>query len=241
MGQFTTAFPGYFGGRPLSAEGLSRPTADSVSRPGGRLVSGATNATASKRPSNKLPPFAFRHGFWHITAPAEACGGSSRFYPPDCYQLSQAGTSSLLRIHLPPRTASIRPWVPPCARSYSESDRANSETIRGFPSYLWLPVNDAILNHATGLIRYWALRYLARLPTRSAESGSLALCAVHFLSLPSDPAVTSNALAIRIVFPLIGVTPVSFNRPGLPATLGEPKNRRPFFLMAAVSNIFFAD
>jgi hypothetical protein len=84
-------------------------------------------------------------------------------------------------------------------------------------------VNDAILNHDTGLIRYWASRYLARLPTRSAESGSLALCAVHFLSLPSDPAVTSNALAIRIVFPLIGVTPVSYNRPGLPATLGKPR------------------
>ena len=86
-------------------------------------------------------------------------------------------------------------------------------------------MNNSILNHDTGLIRYWALRYLARLPTRSAESGSLTLCAVHFLSLPSDPAVTSNALAIRIVFPLIGVTPVSYNRPGLPATLGKPKNR----------------
>jgi hypothetical protein len=32
---------------------------------------------------------------------------SSRFSPPDCYQLSQAGTSSLLRIHLPPCTASF--------------------------------------------------------------------------------------------------------------------------------------
>jgi len=156
-----------------------------------------------------------------MTTPVDFCDGASRFYPPDCYQLSQAGTSSRLRIHLPPRTASIRPRVASCANSYSTTDRSGSETIRGFPSYLWIPVNDAILNHATGLIRYWALRYLARLPTRSAESGLLAPCAVHFLSLPSDPAVTSNALAIRIVFPLIGVTPVSFNRPGLPATLGK--------------------
>jgi hypothetical protein len=62
-------------------------------------------------------------------------------------------------------------------------------------------------------IRYRASRYVARLPTRSAESGSLALCAAYFLSLPSDPAVTSNALAIRIDFPLVGATPVSFNRP----------------------------
>ncbi|MEZ4601689.1 MAG: hypothetical protein R2940_18010 [Syntrophotaleaceae bacterium] len=85
----------------------------------------------------------------------------------------------------------------------------------------------AILNHATGLTRYRASRYLRRLPTRSAESGSLALCADHFLSLPSDPAVASNALAIRIVFPLVGVTPVSFNRPGLPASLGKLKNKAP--------------
>jgi len=103
------------------------------------------------------------------------------------------------------------------------SDRSDIKTIQGFPSYLWLPVNYAILNHVTGLIRYRALRYLARLPSRNAESGLLALCAVHFLSLPSDPAVTSNALAIRIVFPPIGATPVSSNRPGLPATLGKPK------------------
>ena len=176
MGQFTTAFPGYFGGRPLSAEGLSRPTADSVSRSVGRLVSGVTNATASKRPSNKLPPFAFRHGFWHITAPADACGGSSRFYPPDCYQLSEAGTSRLLRIHLPPRTASFRPWVAPYAKSYSEADRSVSETIRGFPSYLWLPVNDAILNYTTGLIRYVLCAMLHTYPVVCRIRFACAMC-----------------------------------------------------------------
>jgi hypothetical protein len=96
-------------------------------------------------------------------------------------------------------------------------------TIQGFPSYLGLPVSYSTLTHATGLTRNRASRYFARSPTREAVSGSLALCAVHFLSLPSDPAVTSNALAIRIVFPLVGATPVSFNRPGLPATLGKQK------------------
>ncbi|WP_303721322.1 hypothetical protein, partial [Malonomonas rubra] len=50
--------------------------------------------------------------------------------------------------------------------------------------------------------------------------------AAYFLSLPSDLAVASNALAIRIVFPLIRVTPASCNRPGLPAPLGKPK--KPF-------------
>ena len=83
-------------------------------------------------------------------------------------------------------------------------------------------MNNAILKHITGLTRYRALRYFARLPTRTAESGSLTLCTAHFLLLPSDPAVTSNALAIRIVFPLVGVTP-GFSRLGLPAMSGKQK------------------
>jgi len=66
------------------------------------------------------------------------------------------------------------------------------------------------------------LRYFARLPSRTAESGLLAPCTVHFLLLPSDPAVTSNALAIRIVFPLVEVTP-AFHRLGLPAMPGKQK------------------
>ncbi|MBM9614481.1 hypothetical protein JWJ90_09265 [Desulfobulbus rhabdoformis] len=83
-------------------------------------------------------------------------------------------------------------------------------------------MNDAILKHHTELTRYRASRYFARLPFRLAESGSLTLWTVHFLSLPSDPAVTSNALAIRIVFPLVGVTPAE-RRLGLPAMPGKQK------------------
>ena len=84
-------------------------------------------------------------------------------------------------------------------------------------------MNNSILNHVTGLTRYRASRYFARLPSRTAESGSLALCTVHFLSLPSDPAVAGSALAIRIVFPLVGVTP-AYRRLGLPAMPGKQKN-----------------
>jgi hypothetical protein len=72
---------------------------------------------------------------------------------------------------------------------------------------------------------YWASRYFARLPFRMAESGSLSLWTVHFLSFPSDPAVTCNALAIRIVFPLVGVTP-AIRRLGLPAMPGKPSQRQ---------------
>jgi hypothetical protein len=86
-------------------------------------------------------------------------------------------------------------------------------------------VSSHTLNHATDLTKYRASHYFARLPIRSAESGSLTLCAAHFLSLPSDPTVTDGALAIRIVFPLVRATPVSFNRPSLPTMPGKQKNR----------------
>ena len=142
--------------------------------------------------------------------------GSSRFCPPHHYWLSLAGTSSLLRAHLPPRTASFH-LESPLLLHYPLG------TIRGFPSYCKRPVNSAILKHPMGLIRYRALPYFAGLPTHWAESGSLALCAVHFLSLPSDPNLAVDALAIRIVFPLIGATPASFSGPGLFAPLGKQK------------------
>jgi len=72
----------------------------------------------------------------------------------------------------------------------------------------------------------YRLRYFARLPTRLAESGSLSLCTAHFLLLLSNPAVTGNALAIRIVFPLVGVTP-GYPRLGLPAMPGKQKGDSP--------------
>jgi len=67
------------------------------------------------------------------------------------------------------------------------------------------------------------LPYFAGLSSYHAESGSLSLCADYFLLLPSDPIVTNNALAIRIVFPSVGVTPVSFDRTDLSALLSKQK------------------
>jgi hypothetical protein len=210
-------------GRPLSAEGLLQPTADSVSRPIGRLVSGSTFKSWFRKPSNKLPPFALRCGFWLTTAPVDQATVHPGFTLQTVTSFHRPGLHHYYGFicHLTPRRSTS--GCPLCL-SYPTPDHSGIETMQGFPSYLGLPVNYPILNHATGLTRYWALRYLARLPPRYAESGSLTLCAVHFLSLPSDPAVTSNALAIRIDFPLVGATPVSFNRPGLPATLGKLEN-----------------
>ncbi|MEZ8966573.1 hypothetical protein AB6E53_07750, partial [Vibrio breoganii] len=48
------------------------------------------------------------------------------------------------------------------------------------------------LKHSIGLTEYWASRYFGRLPTYTAEAGSLALCTVNFLWLPSDLAVSQQ-------------------------------------------------
>ncbi len=73
------------------------------------------------------------------------------------------------------------------------------------------------------LTRYVTSRYFARSSPHAAESGSLSLRAACLLLLPSDPTVASDALAIRILFPLVGAMPASFGRPGLPASLGKQK------------------
>ena len=172
-------------------------------------------------PSNELPPFAPRQSFWRLTPPANQAADRPGFLLQSVTSFLRPGLSHYYGVicHLAPlrSTLSLLLCLP---------IRKILGAIQGFPSYFGLPVNYPTLSHSTGLTRNRASRYFARLPTRVAVSGSLALCAVHFLSLPSDPAVASNALAIRIVFPLVGVTPVSFNRPGLPATLGKQKKGR---------------
>lgn len=143
---------------------------------------------------------------------------SSRFSPPHRYRLSSAGTSSLLRTPLPSRTTSSGPRLSPC------SSLSASPNSTGLPRLLSrLPGHDHILNHIDSLIRFRAFPLFARLPSAHAVSGSLPLCTVPFLSLPSDPSVTSGALVIRIYFPLIGALPLSFKRPGLPASPGKQK------------------
>ena len=110
--------------------------------PARRSRAGSRNLRINFLPSHPLRLLAHNE-------PRRPSDRSSRVYPPDCYQLSQAGISSLLRIHLPPRTASKGlefPLVP----SLPDPSTKWIETIRGFPSYLWLPVSYRILNHVTG-------------------------------------------------------------------------------------------
>ena len=92
-------------GRPESAVHLSQLTADKVSCSVEQLVSGTTITYSFQKSSDILPPFATDHAFSYSQPQQTGCW-SFRFYPPRCYQVSLAGISSLLRIHLPPHTAS---------------------------------------------------------------------------------------------------------------------------------------
>ncbi len=57
--------------------------------------------------------------FWHLTGPRTSRIRSFRFCPPRRLRASQAEISSLLRVHLPPRTPSVHPrvsaWHVPCS------------------------------------------------------------------------------------------------------------------------------
>lgn len=101
-----TFSPGYSGGRPVPADPLSRSSAKKVPRPVGRLMSRIALLLVPA-PFKRTSSLRTTLGLLAPDAPREPGRGSSRFFPPDCYQLSQAGTLSLLRIHLPPRTASF--------------------------------------------------------------------------------------------------------------------------------------
>ena len=222
FGQCMTFSPGYSGGRPVPADRLSRPSAGECPAPSGGLCP-ESRPFSFRLPSNELPPFAPRQGFWHLPPPANRAAGHPGFLLQTVTSFLRPGLHHYYGFicHLAPHRSTLSLLL--CL-----TIRKLHGTIQGFPSYFGLPASCPILNHSTGLTRYRASRHVARLPTHQAESGSLTLCAACFLSLPSDPAVTSNALAIRIVFPLVGATPVSFNRPGLPATLGKQQESRSF-------------
>jgi len=123
-------------------------------------------------------------------------------------QRSQAGTSSL-------------PWVLP--RPAPLRSASGLPLCLPFPlgGTTGLPPLPRAPSEHRGADQVSAFAPVARLPPCCAVSGSRPLCAAHFLS--QDPAGADTPRAIRMVFPLVGTTPVSFNRPGLPATQGKKK------------------
>jgi hypothetical protein len=61
-------------------------------------------------------------------------------------------------------------------------------------------------------------------------------------SFLQTPPLAVDALAIRIIFPLVRVTPLSFKQTGLPASLGKQKRAtrvdNPFFEWEGGSGVF---
>ncbi len=105
--QFTEKkIPGYSNGRPKSTVHLSQFTADKEPCSVEQLVP----ITVSVPISKNLRTYFLPSQPTMLLAMASPCRPdyrSFRFYPPHCYQVSQAGTSSLLRIHLPPHTTLV--------------------------------------------------------------------------------------------------------------------------------------
>jgi len=182
-------------------------------------VFNSRTSSGFKLPSNKLHPFAPITGLWPVTAPAVQVAGRPGFPStplPACIgrDFNTTTESSATPHRIIPHLA--YPLGLTCPADFVEL-RHEASPVKA-RSLCTMPSSST----PTGQTRHQDSRYFGRLPSRVVESGSLSPWTVHFLSLPSDPAVTSSALAIRIGFPLVGVTP-AYRRLGLPAMPGKQK------------------
>ena len=108
LGQCAASYPNYSGENNRKADRLSQRTAFQVPHPDELLMFKFGRFFRFPRTCRiRLHPFATIGAFGFSVGPCELGRCSSRFSPPDGYPLYQAGTSSLLRIHLGPHTASI--------------------------------------------------------------------------------------------------------------------------------------
>ena len=73
-----TSSPGYSGGRPVPADRLSRSSAGKCPVPSDGLCP-ESRPFSFRLPSNELPPFAPRQGFWRLTSPADQAAGRPGF------------------------------------------------------------------------------------------------------------------------------------------------------------------
>jgi hypothetical protein len=168
-----TFSPGYSGGRPVPADRLSRSSARKCPAPSDGLCPESC-PFSFRFPSNELPPFAPRQGFWRLTPPANQAAGHPGFILQTVTSFLRPGLHHYYGFicHLAPLRSTLSLLL-------NLPIRKLHGTIQGFPSYLGLPVSYSTLNHSTGLTRNRASRYCARSPTREAVSGSLALCAAQ--------------------------------------------------------------
>lgn len=122
-------------------------------------MSGSMFRSWFRKPSNKFPPFALRCGFWLTTVPIDQAAGHPGFTLQTVTSFHRPGLHHYYGFicHLTPRRSTSD--CPLCL-PYPIPDHSGIETMQGFPNYLGFPVDDPILNHATGLTTYRASRYV---------------------------------------------------------------------------------
>jgi hypothetical protein len=170
-GQCMRILPGYSSGRPVAADRLSQSSAIKCPVPSDGLCPDLS-PNLFRLPSNELPPFAFRQGFWLLPAPTNLVMGRPGFTLQSVTSFHRLGLHHYYGFicHLAPLRLILES---PLGSIYPLTSRNDTR----LPQLPLVPISYATLYHSTGLTRYRALRYFARLPTCEAETGSLALCA----------------------------------------------------------------
>lgn len=170
-GQCMRILPGYSGGRPVTADRLSQSSAIKCPVPSDGLCPDLS-PYLFRFPSNELPPFAFRQGFWLLPAPTNLAMGRPSFTLQSVTSSHRPGLQHYYGFicHLAPLRLTLES---PLGSPYPLPSRNDTRLPQLPPA----PISYATLYHSTGLTRYRASRYFARLPSRSAVTGSLALCA----------------------------------------------------------------
>jgi hypothetical protein len=138
-GQCMTLLPGYSGGRPVPADRLSRSSARKCPAPSGGLCP-ESRPFSFRLPTNELPPFAPRRGFWHPTRPADYAAGRPGFLLQTVTSFLRPGLRHYYGFicHLAPLRSTLSLLL-------SLPFRRLRGTIQGFPSYLGLPASYRIL------------------------------------------------------------------------------------------------
>src|SRR5664279_2734501 len=157
-GQCMTPPTVYSRGQPVPADRLSRSSARKCPVPSDGLWP-EEHSFSFRFPSNELPPFASRQRFWLLTSPANRAAGHPSFTLQTVTSFHRPGLHHYYGFicHLAPLRSTLSLLL-------SLTYRLLHGMIQGFPSYLGLPASYRILNLSTGLTKYWALRYFARLP-----------------------------------------------------------------------------
>lgn len=133
---------------------------------------------------------------------------SSLFYPPDCHQLSQAATCSLLRVHPPPHITYSNPrvaswtWITRFSRfAFGRADAAKDDAR--LPQLLCrLPVSGLRLQSLVAVVSVSSfVSFCTLTPATSRIEFAYATFPLTSYRFLQTPVLATDALASRILFP----------------------------------------